>query len=63
MPTGKEVVWLNSKQEISEKLEVALSDASETVMLANQWFEKINHPPAADSSQKIWTAIEKIYNK
>lgn len=63
MPTGKEVIWLNSKEEISKKLEAALTDSSETVALANDWFEKINLSPAADASERIWIAIEKIQSK
>ncbi len=63
MPTGKEIIWLNSKEEIRKKIDAALKGASETVLRANKWFEKINLSPAADASQRIWTAIEKIHNK
>jgi hypothetical protein len=63
MPVGKEVIWLNSKQEICTKIETALGGAQETVAHANVWFKKINHPPASNASERIWTSIEKIYTK
>lgn len=63
MPTGKEVIWLNSKEDIGEKLENTLIRSSDTVVFANEWFKKINVPPAVDSSERIWKAIENIFNK
>lgn len=63
MPTGKEVIWLNSKEEIKPKLEKVLLDSNKTVAAAKNWFEKINLSPAEGASKRIWEAIEKIHIK
>ncbi len=63
MPTGKEVFWINSKEEIGTKLETALENAKKTVAAANDWFAKINLPPAEKASERIWDAIDKITDK
>ena len=60
MPTGREVIWLNSKEEIGKKLNTELTDASEAAGLANEWFKKINQYPPERASQRIWEAIERI---
>ncbi len=60
MPTGKEVLWLRSKEEIGVKLESALDNAEKTVAAANDWFEKINLSPAEKASERIWEDIGKI---
>ncbi len=63
MPTGKEVFWLRSKEEIGPKLENALENASKAVYAAKDWFEKINRSPAEKASERIWKAIDKIAAK
>ena len=64
MPTKKSVVWLNSKEEISSKIEMMLSDdAKEIVTNAQKWFEKINQQPAKDASKRMWNAIDEISKK
>ncbi|MEP6260714.1 MAG: UDP-glycosyltransferase [Gillisia sp.] len=63
MPTGNEVFWINTKKEITSKLELALNGVSETVAKANRWFQKINLPPAEKASERIWEKIEQIHNK
>ncbi|MFN4762879.1 UDP-glycosyltransferase [Gillisia sp. Q332] len=63
MPTGKEVFWLESKEEIGTKLENALENSEKTVAAANDWFEKINLSPAEKASERIWEAIDKITEK
>lgn len=63
MPTGEEVYWLNSRDEIVSKLKIALNDSSETVARANRWFQKINIPPAANAAERIWGKIEQIHKK
>lgn len=63
MPTGKEVFWIKSKEEIGSKLEVALKEAPPEVERANTWFNKINQTPADKASERIWDSIEKIVNQ
>jgi hypothetical protein len=60
MPTGNEVIWLNSKTEISFKLHTALNNPSKTVKYAKDWFNKINLCPPEDASTRIWLEVEKI---
>ncbi len=63
MPTGNEVFWITSKEEIGTKLKTALENAEKTVAAANDWFEKINRSPAKKASERIWEAIDKIAAK
>jgi hypothetical protein len=63
MPTGKEVFWLRSKEEIGLNLETALENSCKTVEEAKDWFEKINFSPAENASERIWKAIDKIAEK
>lgn len=63
MPTDA-VVWLNSPDEITSKIEMMLSDeAHKVVANAQEWFEKINQHPAEDASERIWESIAKICKK
>jgi len=63
MPTGNEVTWLSSKEEIGTKLETALENSNKTVAAANTWFEKINRSPAEKASERLWNAIDEITEK
>lgn len=63
MPTGKEVFWIKSKEEIGPNLETALENSHKTVGEAKDWFEKINLSPAEKASDRIWEAIDKIAKK
>jgi len=60
MPTGKEVFWINSKDEIGPRLKAVLENSHKTVEEAKHWFEKINVPPAEKASEKIWNSIDEI---
>lgn len=60
MPTGEEVIWLNSKKEIPVELEKAIKSGKSTVEKASLWFQKINLPPAKDASRRMWNAINRI---
>ncbi|MFM2369781.1 MAG: hypothetical protein RL619_2094 [Bacteroidota bacterium] len=63
MPTDA-VVWLNSPDEIADKIEMMLGDEAQKVVAnAQEWFEKINQHPAQDASKRIWDGIAKICNK
>lgn len=58
------VVWLNSPDEIADKIEMLLSDeAQKVVENAQEWFEKINLHPAHEASNRIWEAIDQICKK
>ncbi len=63
MTSGKEVFWLNSKEEIGLNLETALENSHKTVEEAKLWFEKINLSPAEIASERIWVAIDNITDK
>src|SRR5690606_4260480 len=52
MPTGNEVMWIKSKEELQPKLESALQNATEIVEKANLWFQKINHTPTVNASER-----------
>ena len=60
MPNKNAVVWLNSPDEIAEKIEMALSNQKATVTAAKEWFEKINQHPIDQASQRMISSIEKI---
>ncbi len=58
------VVWLNSPDEIADKIEMMLRDEAQKVVAnAQEWFEKINQHPAKDASKRIWEGIAKICKK
>lgn len=58
------VVWLNSPNEIADKIEMMLNDEVQKVVVkAQEWFEKINQHPAQEASKRIWEAIDQICKK
>lgn len=59
MPDKKAVVWLNSKEEIAEKIEQTLKNKT-TIPFAQDWFETINQNPPQEASERIWEAIGSI---
>lgn len=63
MPSGKEVFWLISKEEIGIKLKAVLENSHKTVEEAKDWFEKINLSPAENASERFWEEIDKISEK
>lgn len=62
MPTGKEVIWLNSKTEIALKIKTILNNPNGTIDYAKDWFDKINLSPKENASNRIWNAVDEIYN-
>ncbi len=60
MPSEDGVIWLNSQEELKEKIELALKAKSETVEKAQEWFEKINVHPPENASERIWEVINGI---
>ncbi|UZH55648.1 UDP-glycosyltransferase [Salinimicrobium tongyeongense] len=63
MPSKKAVFWLNSKEEISEKLKYALSATTVDLEETKKWFQKINVHPPHEASERIWKEIENIVVK
>ncbi|GAA3779708.1 UDP-glycosyltransferase [Flavobacterium ginsengiterrae] len=60
MSNKESVVWLNSSEEISQKIRIILSNSKINVENAQKWFEKINQHPPELASQRIWNGIKKI---
>lgn len=61
MPIKDCIIWLNSQDEIQNKLEQILEkDTSEIIKNAQKWFELINKHPPKKASERIWNAIEEI---
>ncbi len=62
MPNKNAVIWLNSKNEIENKIKVGLKQNKEIIENAEKWFEIINHNQQNQASLRIWEAIESILN-
>lgn len=60
MPNKNAVLWLNSPQDIKEKIRLGLEQSTETIENAQKWFEIISGHSPESVSDKIWKAIEKI---
>lgn len=60
MPSKKAVIWLNSVDEIADKIRLGLEGNNETIEHAQQWFEIINQSSPKEASDRIWEAIELI---
>lgn len=61
MPSKNAVFWLNSADEIQEKIENLLNgEYQETVQIAQKWFQIINQHPPEKASERFWNAIESI---
>ena len=63
MPSRNAVIWLESKEELKEKLKLALNGNAETVENAKEWFKKINMHPPEKASERIWEGIDRITNE
>ncbi|SHG92730.1 UDP-glycosyltransferase [Flavobacterium defluvii] len=62
MPNKKAVIWLDSAEEIADKIKLGLYQPDETIEYAKSWFEIINQHPPKEASLRIWKAIESIIN-
>ena len=60
MPSNEAVIWLNSAEEIQEKIQIALRDASTVASEAQKWFEIIVHHPPELASKRIWNQIKSL---
>jgi hypothetical protein len=60
MPSNGAVIWLNSAEEIQEKIQIALRDPSTVASEAQKWFEIIVHHPPELASKRIWNQIKSL---
>lgn len=60
MPSQDAVLWLNSREELPNKIKSALEAPATPVVKANEWFHKINNHPAEEASERIWRALNSI---
>lgn len=63
MPDKKAVIWLNSTDEIADKIKLGLEQKNEIVNSAQNWFKIINQDHPEDASIRIWENIEAILNQ
>lgn len=62
MPNKNAVLWLNTSDEIKDKIKLGLEQPKETIDNAQKWFEIINQHPPENVSVQIWKAIKIIVN-
>lgn len=60
MPCKESVIWLNSADEIVDKIKVGLNSTDEIVTNAQKWFETILGKEPTQASTAIWAAIHEI---
>jgi hypothetical protein len=60
MPDKNSVIWINSADEIADKINSGLNHNNEIVNYAQKWFEEINQSPPENASNRIWESIEVI---
>ena len=63
MPNKEAVVWLNSSNELLEKIKMTLANSDEIVESAKKWFETIAGAEPALASENIWKSINQIVKK
>jgi hypothetical protein len=63
MPNKNSVIWLNSPDEIVNKIKIGINNSDEIVRDAQKWFEIINQHPPQDASKRIWEGIKTIISK
>jgi hypothetical protein len=60
MPDAKAVIWFNDPKEIASKIKSALTDSSENVSHARDWFRIINKEAPTQASARILDGIKTI---
>lgn len=60
MPSKDCVIWINSPQDIPEKINNTLMDANKVVSHAQNWFEIIVQHPPEMASKRIWDQIKTL---
>lgn len=64
MPTGEEVFWIKSKEDIKSKLIMAFGKEGEKkAKNAMAWFQKINHKCTQTSSKRMWEYFDQTIDK
>jgi hypothetical protein len=63
MPNKDAVIWLNSKDELKDKILEGLNNPKPYVKNAKEWFSIINQSPPQEASKRIVEAIEEIINQ
>jgi hypothetical protein len=63
MPNKDAVIWLNSKEELKDKILEGLNNPKPYVKNAKEWFSIINQSPPQEASKRIVEAIEEIINQ
>ncbi|MFH7004552.1 UDP-glycosyltransferase [Flavobacterium bizetiae] len=62
MPNKNAVLWLNSPEDIKQKIKLGLEQSAQTIENAQKWFEIINQHSPENVSDRIWKAIKTIVN-
>lgn len=60
MPHKNAVIWLDSPEEIADRIETGLLNPESNVAAAKEWFDVINEKPIENASARIWEAIRNI---
>jgi hypothetical protein len=60
MPNDAAVIWFNDIEDITLKIENALTNPQSTLNHAKDWFKVINQHPPQDASKRIWDSIKTI---
>jgi hypothetical protein len=60
MPTKDAVIWLNSVEDILEKIKYVLDNKDIALQPTNAWFEVINEHPCEQASERIWERLKSI---
>lgn len=60
MPSKNAVIWLDSPEEIADRIEAGLRHPESNVAAAKEWFQVINEQPIENASARIWEAIRNI---
>lgn len=60
MPNDAAVIWFNDIEDITLKIENAITNPQSTLNHAKDWFKVINQHPPQDASKRIWDSIKTI---
>jgi hypothetical protein len=63
MPNKDAVIWLNSKEELKDKILEGLNNPDKYVQNAKKWFEIINQHPPQKATERIVGALKAILYK
>ena len=60
MPSKDAVLWLNSEEDISDKIKHVIDKKNNTLTHTEDWFKRINKHPFDKASERIWDTFETI---